>query len=359
MVTFVLVEGVLIVFLIKYRHRPEKKKATFTHGNTRLEMCWTLAPAVILACLALASKRVWDRYQFPTPESQANAARVMVIGQQFKWNVIYPGPDGKFGRYLIFPKPTDMKWPDGKKFDGVEGPGYLPYADAVQAIRKYVDQNNPLGKDFNDPDGKDDDWTKTPGREVNIPANRPVEIHLSSRDVLHDFFLPNFRVKLDAVPGMRGLIHFTATKTSKEREDETLKTYTLDELAAALQRPETKELTLRIDENSPGAPEAKDKDKTGWRYIDPKDTKKTKSSLIRSGFPLPAAGAARDALFDKLRAAGITEVRAYVPGYFDIVCEELCGQGHYTMQGRLVVLDQDEYKQKYETPKGGKVAIGN
>lgn len=356
MVTFVLVEITLIVFLVKYRHRPDRKKATFTHGNTRLEMAWTLAPAVILAGLALASKQVWDRYQFPAEPVVENAAKVMVIGQQFKWNIIYPGPDGKFGRYLIFPKPSDLKWPNGEKFAGVDGPAFLPKDDVAKAIKSYSDLNNPLGKDFNDPDGKDDDWTKQPGRELNIPANRPVEIQLSSKDVIHDFFLPNYRVKLDAVPGMRGLIHFTATTTSKSREKETLRIYTLDELAAALDTEEGKELTLLIDENSPGG-DARDKDRTGWRYVDPKDTKKNKSSIARTGGTFPTNPQQRQQMLDKLRAAGVTEVQAYKPGYWDLVCEELCGQGHYTMQGRLVVLDPDEYRAKYETPKTG-VAMG-
>src|SRR4051812_44206084 len=64
MVTFVAVELCLVVFLIKYRYRADKKKAHFTHGNTRLEMCWTLAPAVILAGLAVANKGVWDGLRF-------------------------------------------------------------------------------------------------------------------------------------------------------------------------------------------------------------------------------------------------------------------------------------------------------
>src|SRR5207248_999032 len=59
MISFIAVELCLLVFLVKYRHRPEKKKAHFTHGNTRLEMAWTLAPAVILAGLAVPNKGVW------------------------------------------------------------------------------------------------------------------------------------------------------------------------------------------------------------------------------------------------------------------------------------------------------------
>src|SRR5207237_6406317 len=133
-------------------------------------------------------------------------------------------------------------------FAGVPGPAYLPYKDAVDAINKYIDSTNPLGKDFSDPDGKDDDWKNALAREIILPKNRPIEIVLSSKDVLHDFFLPNFRVKLDAVPGMRGHIYFTATQSSAEREKETRRIYTPDELAQALKRPEHKEMLISIGE---------------------------------------------------------------------------------------------------------------
>lgn len=341
-VAFVLVQVTLVVFLIKYRHRPGRK-AVFIHGNTRLEMAWTLAPAVILAGLAVANKGVWDRLRFNPDALREDTTNVLVIGQQFKWNVVYPGPDGKLGRYLFFPRPTDTAWPDGSKFANVAGPAQLPYAESVKAINTFIDQVNPLGKDFNDPDGKDDAWQGALAREMVIPVDRPVQVHLSSKDVIHSFFLPNHRVKLDAVPGIRGKIAFTATKTSLEQAEETIRNYTLEELDAALQKPETKELSLRIDESAPGAPEARNSDRTGWRYIDPADKKRVKSSIIRNAAGFPADAELRKAILDKLRAAGITEVRAYVPGYWDIVCEELCGQGHYTMQGRLVVLDGAEY----------------
>ncbi|MDQ3440093.1 MAG: hypothetical protein M3478_07055, partial [Planctomycetota bacterium] len=213
---------------------------------------------------------------------------------------------------------------------------------------------NPLGKDFSDPDGKDDVWQGALAREMVIPVDRPVQVHLGSKDVIHSFFLPNHRVKLDAVPGIRGKIAFTATKTSADQANETLKNYTLDDLEKALQRPETKELSLRIDENAPGG-DAKNLDKKlGWRYVDPADKKKVKSSIIRNAAGFPADPTLQQPLFEKLRSAGITEVQAYVPGYWDIVCEELCGQGHYTMQGRLVVVDGAEYDklQLDRTPPG-------
>jgi heme/copper-type cytochrome/quinol oxidase subunit 2 len=386
MVTFVAVELVLIVFLIKYRHRADKKKAVFTHGNTRLEMCWTLAPAVILMGLAVANKGVWDKLRFNPDGDRADRATILVIGQQFKWNVIYPGPDGKLGRYLMFPKPTDASWsnPDWKpvsfakrdmtkypdvtpeqwgdmekerlikaqpfKFQNVTGPAGLPYEKSVAAINAYIEQVSPLGKDFSDPDGADDDWSKTPGREINIPAGRPTEVQLSSKDVIHDFFLPNYRVKLDAVPGMRGKLVFTATMTSKQRETQSTRTYKIDELVTMFDTLPAPEINVLIDKDSAGAIE--DPRKKGlYLYVEnadayTKDPKTVKpKTIIRSTVGFNALTKDNVA---KLKVAGITEVKAYEPGYWDLVCEELCGQGHYTMQGKIVVLDSMEYNKQFE-----------
>src|SRR4051812_44027586 len=194
MIIFIVTELVMLVFLIQYRHRPDKKKAKFTHGNTRLEMAWTLLPAVILAVLALASKKVWDNFRYAPASEDPNRAQLLVIGQQFKWNSVYPGADGKFGKYMMFPKPSDPYWPpnkDGKPFlyqvgnKQTQGPADLPYDQAVQAIGQYIDTVNPLGKDYTDPDGKDDDFEKALAREIVLPANRPIEIQLSSKDVIH------------------------------------------------------------------------------------------------------------------------------------------------------------------------------
>jgi heme/copper-type cytochrome/quinol oxidase subunit 2 len=339
-ITFIGVQTLLIIFLIKYRHRPDRKKAVFTHGNTRLEMLWTLTPALILAGLALGSKKVWDNYRYSPSLNDPDRARVMVIGERFKWNIIYPGPDGEFGRYLVFPQPSDATWPvgrDGKPttFEGVPGPASLPYERAMDAIKNYNLSINPLGKDYADPKGKDDNFEDKPGRPMMIPVNRPVEVVLSSKDVLHDFFLPNYRVKLDAVPGMRGRLVFTATRTSAQMEDESRRKYTIDELIAAVKRPENSELTIQIEEGTPGADFYKQRGISYWRYAD-----KEKKTIIRAG------GIVTPDVAQKLKDAGITEVTAYLPGTWDLVCEELCGEGHYTMRGTLIVLTEQEYDAK-------------
>jgi heme/copper-type cytochrome/quinol oxidase subunit 2 len=347
MVVFIAVEVVLVYFMIRYRSRPDVKKAYFTHGHTRLEMAWTIAPAIIFIALAAANKGVWERLRFSPDADRADVARILVIGQQFKWNVVYPGPDGKLGKYLLFPKPTDTRWPGGITYAGVKGPAFLPNDRAVRAINNYVDQVNPLGKDFDDPAGKDDDWSKTAGRPIYIPVNRPIEVQLGSKDVIHDFFLPNYRVKLDAVPGLRGKIMFTAVMTSREREQASARKYKLDELAEALGRITTKDLELRIDETTKHP--AAEKDKTGWRFIDPKDPKK--NTIIRADSTFPGDAEARAAIIQKLRDAGVTEVTAFQPGAWELVCEELCGQGHTTMRGEMIVLDDPIYQEKFEKKK--------
>ena len=338
MITFVVVELVLVYFLIKYRYRADRKKGIFTHGNTRLEMAWTLAPALILAVLALGSKKVWDNYRYSPTLSDPNRAKVLVIGERFKWNIVYPGPDGKFGRYLIYPKPSDPTWPVGANgqpvnFRGVPGPASLAYRDAMNAIREYILNENPLGKDFADPDGKDDNFEKQPGRPMFIPVNRPVEVQLGSKDVIHDFFLPNFRVKLDAVPGMRGKVMFTATMTSKEMESVTRREYPIDEVITMLKNPANKELTIAIEEGMPGAENYKPPRGSAFmRYADPE-----KRTIVRH------AGTITPDVAAKLKTAGVAKVTAYLPGYWDLVCEELCGEGHSKMQGQVIVVSQQEY----------------
>jgi cytochrome c oxidase subunit 2 len=350
MILFIGVELVLVVFLVKYRSRPERKKAHFTHGNPRLEMAWTIAPAIILAALALASKAAWDKYRYAPPEE--GRATILVIGEQFKWNFIYPGPDGKLGRYLIYPKPGDAKWPVGadgkpvtvnyKSYVNTQGPGDMPFEDAKQAINQYIAQENPLGKDYSDPDGADDNFSNQAGRELVLPAHRQVEIQLSSKDVIHDFFLPNFRVKLDAVPGMRGHLFFTSTMSSADRVKAAAKVVPIGQLDSIVKGPGGSDYVIVIDESAPGT-DNKGSDSRGWRYFNPSSPR---TSIIRDGAPFG------EGMIDKLKEAGLKEVKvSNDAGKWELVCEELCGQGHNTMIAQVTILDPAEYdKLKRDTP---------
>ena len=105
---------------------------------------------------------------------------VRIIAQQFAWNIHYPGDDGKFGR-------TNIKLVD--------------------------EESNPIGLDRNSPYGADDFVTIN---QMHLPVNKQVMIHLSSKDVIHSFGIPEMRIKQDAVPGMTIPFFFTPTMTSSE-----------------------------------------------------------------------------------------------------------------------------------------------
>jgi heme/copper-type cytochrome/quinol oxidase subunit 2 len=340
MAVFVFVEVLLVYFVIKYRARPSRQRATHLHGHAGIELLWTLIPTLILGSLALGSERVWNNYRESPDLQNPNRSKILVIGQQFKWNVVYPGPDGKFGRYLIYPKPTDLAWPvgpDGEptRFANVPGPASLPFKDAVAAINTYIDTENPLGKDFSDPDGKDDDWVPAPGRPIFVPVNRPVEVQLESKDVIHDFFIPNFRAQLYAVPGMLGRFVFTPTVTTQQIEAASKQSISIDELIALVADPANDDLVIEINAETPHAQH----DKTGWRYADM--SKKKPATIIRDqmGF---APGVAQ-----KLKNAGIDHVTIHRHQPFEIACAQLCGAQHYKMRGELIVLSQEEFDQRF------------
>ncbi|HYT54458.1 MAG TPA: cytochrome c oxidase subunit II [Verrucomicrobiae bacterium] len=152
-VTFILVTVLMVVFLVKYREQPGRR-AIYTHGNTTLEIIWTIIPAAILIVLSFMSVSTWAKVKRSVPPTDFD---IQVTAKQFNWEVVYPGADGKFGT------------PDDVNFDN----------------------------------------------DLHVPVNKVVRIHLGSRDVIHSFFLPNLRLKQDAVPGRTILVWFEATKPGK------------------------------------------------------------------------------------------------------------------------------------------------
>ena len=152
-VAFILVTLLMIWFLIKYRYS-DTRRATYTHGNTTLEIIWTVIPAAIFIALSFMSVSTWARVKRSAPASDFELG---VTGKQFNWEIAYPGPDGKLG--------TD----DDVKFDN----------------------------------------------DLHVPVNKVIRVHLTSRDVIHSFYLPNLRLRQDAVPGRTILVWFEATKPGK------------------------------------------------------------------------------------------------------------------------------------------------
>lgn len=209
-----------ILYALLRRRTGDRKRA-----SVKVEILWGVLATFGLIGLFLTSQHVWAR--FIQPVGAADPQRLLVIGEQFKWSVIEPGPDNRLGRYLVYPDLNDARWPNPNiidattaadpppfEFFSVEGPAALPADRRETAIEAYIEQINPLGKVYTDPSGWDDDasYANALGRPVRLQIDRPAEIFLGSRDVIHDFYIPAMRVKLDAVPGHIGVLRFTPTE---------------------------------------------------------------------------------------------------------------------------------------------------
>jgi cytochrome c oxidase subunit II len=149
-VTFVIVIVLLLLFIVKYRDQGGRR-ATYTHGNTVLEVAWTIVPAIILIVLFMLSQSLWWSIKGSVP---AGDVQILARGKQFNWYFTYSGPDGQFGTA--------------------------------------------------------DDLTLE--KELHVPVNKVVVVTLEAEDVIHSFFLPNARLKQDAVPGRRIPAWFQVTK---------------------------------------------------------------------------------------------------------------------------------------------------
>lgn len=158
--------------------RFSKSRRTSRDTPKGAELRWALGLALLVTVIAeggvlVLGLPVWD--QFYVKAAPSDAVEVEVTAEQFGWNVRYPGADGRFGR---------SDW-------------HLYPDNAVGLVRE-------------DPDAKDDVVTLG---VMYLPANRAAHIRLRSKDVLHSFYLPNFRVKQDAVPGMTIDFWFVPTQT--------------------------------------------------------------------------------------------------------------------------------------------------
>jgi cytochrome c oxidase subunit II len=157
--------GFFFLFVLFRFRKGANPKASYTGAHGKFAKSTEVAVAIIeIALLVFYAIPAWaTRVKAFPAESEATVVRV--VAEQFAWNVHYPGPDGKFGR-------TDIK---------------------------LVSADNPLGLDRTDANAKDDITTIN---QLNLPTDRPVLVHLSSKDVIHSFGIYEMRVKQDAIPGM-------------------------------------------------------------------------------------------------------------------------------------------------------------
>ncbi|MBI4057470.1 MAG: hypothetical protein HY399_08005, partial [Elusimicrobia bacterium] len=170
--------GIFLIFcLIRYRQRAGVR-AVYAHKGTLSSF---IPDGLILAfeiwLIFFVGVPIWSHVREKLPKEE-EANMVEVVAEQFTWNIHYPGSDGKFG-------PREIK---------------------------LIDSGNPIGLDLENTLAKDDLVTIN---ELHIPLGKPTLVYLSSKDVIHSFFIPEFRIKQDVTPGLRIPIWFEPTKTGK------------------------------------------------------------------------------------------------------------------------------------------------
>ncbi|MFN8292005.1 MAG: cytochrome c oxidase subunit II [Chitinophagaceae bacterium] len=182
-VVFLITQITLFWFAFKYQES-DKRKAYYYPHNNKLELIWTVIPAVALTVLVGFGIFYWFKI---TGQAPKNAMEVEVVGSQFKWEFRYPGKDKTFGKKYY------------KKIDEANG--------------------NPLGQLWDDPANQDDIYVA--GDAMHLVVNKPVKLIIGSKDVIHDVGLVHFRMKMDAVPGTPTTMWFTPTKTTKQMIEQT------------------------------------------------------------------------------------------------------------------------------------------
>jgi len=156
-VVFLIVEGGIIYSIVRFRRRAgDDTDGPPDHGNTALEVTWTAIPAVIVFILTIYSYKVFSEIQAPQPDE----IKIDVRGQQFQWSFNYP---------------------------------YEPFPDLNDEQNAAAAQN-------------------MSSKELHVPVNRSVRVEISSADVMHGFYVPEFRIKQDAIPGHITSTRFTPTE---------------------------------------------------------------------------------------------------------------------------------------------------
>lgn len=178
LITFVFLLTNFFLFWFAYKYRGNSStKATYYPHNNKLEMLWTVVPAVALAFIIIFGLKYWNEIM-AEPQDKDRVV-VELYAKQFDWTARFPGKDGKLGE-------TDYR-----QITGV----------------------NAVGLDTNDMSGNDDVLVRN---EIHIPVDTEIELNIRSRDVIHSVYLPHFRAQMNAVPGMVTYFKFRPTKTTAE-----------------------------------------------------------------------------------------------------------------------------------------------
>ena len=175
---FIITHILLFWFGYKYKHDANRRAFFYPH-NDRLEVIWTVVPAIVLAYLVFTGIRTWDNITHP---NETPSLTIDVTAKQFGWFVRYPGNDNTLGT---------------KKF-------------------KLITDANEVGVDYkNDKHASDDYFVK----EIVLPVNKVVKFNFASRDVIHSAYMPHFRTQMNCVPGMPTQFSFTPTITTAQMRE--------------------------------------------------------------------------------------------------------------------------------------------
>jgi cytochrome c oxidase subunit 2 len=177
---FLITQIALFWFAFRYQESDKRKPYYYPHNN-RLEVIWTVIPAIALTVLVGFGLFYWYKITGAAPK---DAMVVEVVGKQFGWEFRYPGKDGVLGRK------------------------YFKRVDAAK--------ENPAGQIWEDPANQDDVFMEG---KMHLVVNRPVKLVIGAKDVIHDVGLAHFRMKMDAVPGTPTTMWFTPRFTTKQMQE--------------------------------------------------------------------------------------------------------------------------------------------
>lgn len=179
-IVLILTHIALFGFAFKYRGSDKRKAYYYPHNNV-LEKIWTITPAVVLTILVLFGFFTWRGITNIPEEQQKEALQIEITAEQFAWNIRYGGRDNTVGK---------------RNF-------------------KLTTPVNGLGIDFTDNTALDD----IRAGDIVLPVGKPVHFTINSKDVLHSFYIPEFRVQINAVPGMPTFFYIVPKYTTEEMRE--------------------------------------------------------------------------------------------------------------------------------------------
>lgn len=176
---FVVTHILLFGYAFKYRHQDNKTAYFYPHNN-KVEIYWTVIPALVLTVLVVFGWRTWTDITSVGRQAK-NPIQVELTAEQFRWTARYPGVDNMLGE---------------KNFRLIGGA-------------------NELGVNLDDTRSKDDMIV----REIVLPVNKPVKLIMGAKDVIHSAYMPHFRVQMNCVPGLPTYFYFTPTITTAQMRE--------------------------------------------------------------------------------------------------------------------------------------------